>query len=325
MEVKKYQIANEYLKIEALNYGGIITKIITKDINNQDIDVVLGYDNVEEYYTNDGYFGSLIGRCCNRIGKGKFTLDGKEYQLYCNNGVNSLHGGLEGFNTKYFDVAEEKNKLIFHYYSKENEENYPGDLDVYVTYELIKNTLVIEYKATTSSKTICNLTNHTYFNLDGKDDILDTYMQIDSNSICEIDETLIPTSKLMDVSGTCFDFRNMKKIRDGINSLDPQIQIAGGYDHNYCFDNGVRCFAYSDVSKILLEVKSNMPGVQFYSGNFITERVGKNHKIYNKNSGFCLETQLYPNSINIDTFPSVVIERNHPYYHRTTYTFTVKK
>lgn len=325
------------MKVEITNYGGIISSIIVPDKNGNMGEVALGYDHFDDYLKNNFFFGCVVGRYGNRIAKGKFTLDGEEYSLAINNGTNHLHGGLVGFNQILWEVKQEitesdKIGIVLHYLSQDMEEGYPGNLDVTMTYTLTNdNEIFLDYKATTDKKTICNLTNHSYFNLKdgGASDMLDHEMWIDADQIVPTDETSIPLGDLMGVKGTPFDFTSPKKIGAQINDNHVQIRYGQGYDHNFVINN-----VSGDLKKIakvteassgrMLEVFTKEPGVQFYSGNFITERTGKNSVVYNKRHGFCLETQHYPDSPNQSSFPSTVLEPGEAYQTTTVYKFSIQ-
>lgn len=321
---------NQSMIVEITNYGGIVTSIVVPDKTGHFDDVVLGFDNLDEYLENAPYFGAIIGRYANRIAKGSFILDGVAYKLAINNGPNHLHGGIMGFDKVIWDAETfEENKqvgLTLHYLSKDGEEGYPGNLDVTVRYILTKNNeLKIDYKATTDKATPVNLTHHSYFNLSGTLDrnILDHSLWIDADRYIVVNETLIPTGELGDVNGP-MDFRTTKKIGDDIAHVD------GGYDHNYVLNNegGLTLVAtLSDsLSGRIMEVYTTEPGIQFYSGNFLDGSIkGKNGVLYNKHYGLCLETQHFPDSPNQAGFPNTILRPGETYTQQTVYRFGLMK
>lgn len=315
-------------------YGGIIMSLLVPDKNGNLEDVVLGYDSAERYPRGNPYFGSLIGRYGNRIAKGKFVLEGKEYQLTVNNGANTLHGGPGGFHNVYWtmkEVSESTNEL--YYLSKDGEEGYPGNLKVKVTYTLTDdNELVIDYEATTDKTTIVNLTQHTYFNLAGAGNgtILDHSLYINADRFTPVDESLIPTGELAGVKGTPLDFTKATKIGDRINDDHIQMKNGKGYDHNWVLNrNGdgllLAAILSEPVSGRAMEVWTTQPGIQFYSGNFLNgSEVGKGGKKYEYRSALCLETQHFPDSPNQPAFPSTVLHPGEVYKHQTIYKFKIQ-
>ena len=336
--VDQYTLKNSNgMEVSIISYGGIITSWKAKDRNGNYRDIVLGFNNLSDYETSSPYFGALIGRYGNRIRKGKFSLDGVEYNLAVNNGENHLHGGLKGFDKVIWDVEEEVNdksvSLILRYTSSDMEEGYPGNLDVKVTYTLTNDDeLRVRYEAETDKKTIINLTQHSYFNLSAglSRDILSHEITINSDSYLPVDQTLIPTGELRDVGGTPFDFRESKSIGDDINNDNKQLTFGNGYDHCWVLkdqNQGVRfvASAYEEKSGRLLEVFSDQPGLQFYSGNFLDGSLNsKGDGFYNFRTGFCLETQHYPNSPNEINFPSTLLKPGERYLSETIFRFSVK-
>jgi len=325
------------MEVDITNYGGIITSIIVPDKDGNMGDVALGFDNLDDYMKKSPYFGCIVGRYGNRIAKGKFTLNGKTYTLAVNDGPNHLHGGIVGFDKVIWDAKEVRGGdyvgLKLSYLSKDGEEGYPGNLSVTVTYLLTNdNEIKIQYEATTDQPTVCNLTNHTYFNLadGGASSILDHELMIDADSITAIDETSIPT-QLMPVAGTPFDFRKPKKIGLDINNDDPQIKNGQGYDHNFVLNgkSGTLRLAARAVDPStgrVLEVLTEEPGIQLYTGNFLDGSItGKEGKVYKYRNGFCLETQHYPDSPNQPDFPSTVLNPGEKYQTTTIYKFSVEK
>jgi aldose 1-epimerase len=324
------------MTVKITNYGGIVTSISVPDKQGQFDDVVLGFDSLQLYLDGHPYFGAIVGRYGNRIGKGRFSLDGTTYALAVNNGENHLHGGIKGFDKHLWkaEPLEEDTRvgLKITRVSKDMEEGYPGNLSIEVSYWLDnQNALTIDYLASTDKKTICNLTNHSYFNLAGagNGDILNHEMHILADQITPVDEGLIPTGEFMPVEGTPFDFTNPTSIGAGVNNEHPQIKFGGGYDHNYVLreSGGLRLAAtvYERNSGRFMEVRTTEPGVQFYCGNFLDGTlVGKGGKTYNRRYGLCLETQHYPDAPNQDAFPSVVLEPGQKYKTTTSYSFSVK-
>mgnify|MGYP006290715871 CR=1 FL=1 len=323
-------------KVQITNYGAIVVSIFVKDKDGRFDDIVLGFDNFQDYIKDDSYFGAIVGRYANRIDNGKFTLDGVNYELAKNEGDNHLHGGEKGFNKKVWDAKAINNnepKLKLSYLSKDGEEGYPGNLNIDVTYTLTaKDELKIEYYATTDKITIINVTNHSYFNLkgEGKGDILDHFINIKADRITQVKEGLIPTGELKDVSGTPFDFREARKIGARIDADDQQLDLGPGYDHNWILNDWDESLQkvvtlYEPHTKRFMEVLTTEPGMQFYTGNFLDGTIiGKDKKPYKYRSGLCLEADHFPDSPNNPNFPSVVLEPNDHYIHTTIYRFSVK-
>lgn len=324
------------MEVCVTNIGGRIVSIMVPDKNGEMKDVVLGFDNVEDYMPISTNFGALIGRYGNRIAKGKFQLDRVNYQLRTNNGENTLHGGPRGFHTQYWNIEQNSDQqLTLKYMSKHNEEGFPGDMRVTVTYTLTNdNALELEYEAETNRPTIINLTNHSYFNLSGdpNNTILDHVLFIDAATFTPTDSELIPTGKIEKVAKTPFDFTTPTAIGDRIdNTSDINIQYGGGYDHNYVYNKpgdltNMATKVYCPASGITMEVYTDQPGVQFYAGNFLDgTNVGKKGIVYQKRSALCLETQHFPDSPNQPSFPSTVLRPEEMYYTKTVYKFGVEK
>ena len=336
--VDQYTLKNSNgMEVSIISYGGIITSWKAKDRNGDYKDIVLGFTNLFDYETSSPYFGAIIGRYGNRIREGKFSLDGVEYNLAVNNGENHLHGGLKGFDKVIWDVKEEVYdkfaSLMLRYRSRDMEEGYPGNLDVKVTYTLTNDDeLRVRYEADTDKKTVVNLTQHSYFNLSAglSRDILSHQITIDADSYLPVDKTLIPTGELRDVEGTPFDFRESKRVGDDIYDKDTQLTFGNGYDHCWVLNKqgeGIRIVAsaYDPVSGRLLEVYSDQPGIQFYSGNFLDGTLeSKDGGKYEFRSGFCLETQHYPNSPNQESFPLVTLNPGEKYETETIFRFTTR-
>ncbi|MCL2202353.1 MAG: galactose mutarotase [Defluviitaleaceae bacterium] len=326
MEIKTFELSNQSgMTVTVTNVGCAIISLKVPDKNGQPRDVVLGLDKAEDYLGKHFYLGVIIGRVGNRIGYGKFTLDGKEYQLATNDGKQHLHGGVEGFDKKIWTVEESgPAKIVFSYVSPDGEENYPGRLAVRCTYTLSQdNTLRIDYFAETDTKTICNLTNHSYFNLEGYDakDIYGHVMQINADQLTAVDEALIPTGAFAPVAGTPFDFNAPKPIGQDIEKAGA-VNSTGGFDHNYVLNGKAPAASvYAPGSGVKMTVTTDMPGMQFYSGNFIDGAVTGKGVTYQKHSGFCLETQLYPDTINQPHFPSCVVTPDKPFRSFTAFKF----
>ena len=318
------------------NFGGRLVSLLVKDNKGALVDVVLGHDSLKSYQRKEEFFfGALIGRYGNRIAKGKFTLDGKTYQLEVNDGKNTLHGGFNGFYKKVWDGKQlNDHTLELSYVAKDGEAGYPGNLNVKVTYSLEDdNSLKIAYSATTDKATVVNLTNHAYFNLNGAGNatITDHLLTLEADEYTPVDTTLIPTGKLQKVAGTAFDFTKPKLIGAEIDANDPQLKNGKGYDHNWVLrkGTGLRKAATLESTKtgIVMEVLTEEPAIQFYSGNFLTEKMnyGKGGATYGYRSALCLETQHFPDSPNQPAFPSTVLKPGQEYKTVSVYKFSVKK
>ncbi len=338
ININQFLLKNQNgMEISAINYGGIITSWKAKDRKGNYKDIVLGFNNLSEYEFNSPYFGAIIGRYGNRIAKGKFTLNGENYTLPLNDDENHLHGGLKGFDKVVWDTKEVLNdssaSLILSYISKDMEEGYPGNLEIQVIYTLNNNDeLSVKYEATTDKTTIINLTQHSYFNLsaDFNKNILDHEIVINADSFLPVDSTLIPTGEIRNVGDTPFDFRRPKNVGEEINNANKQLMIGNGYDHCWVLNNqdqGLRFVssAYDSGTGRLLEIFSDQPGIQFYSGNFLDGTLqSKIDATYDFRSGFCFETQHYPNSPNEKNFPSVTLKPGEKYFSQTIFKFSVK-
>jgi aldose 1-epimerase len=329
-----YTLTNDQGVIITLtNYGGIITTLQTPDREGQPGDIVLGYDKLEEYVARNPFFGCLVGRYANRIANASFMLKGRHYTLAQNNGQNHLHGGTVGFD-KVLWAAEPFTTpatvgVKLTYASADGEEGYPGNLAVTVVYTLTNdNEFHIDYSATTDQTTIINLTNHTYFNLAGQGSILDHVMQIHADSFTPVNKSLIPTGEIQSVAGTPLDFRTPTPIGARIDQEDEQLGYGGGYDHNWVIagtpgELRSAAFVSEPTSGRTLEVLTTQPGVQFYSGNVLPTLTGKGGKSYTRRSGFCLETQHFPDTPNQPTFPSAQLEPGERYEETTIWKFGV--
>ncbi len=319
------------------NYGGIVVELWVPDRQGRLADVVLGYPTVQEYVKNSPYFGAIIGRYGNRIGKARFVLGGKEYRLAANDHGNHLHGGIKGFDKVIWNaqpaLTSEGPELTLSYLSKDGEEGYPGNLHVTVTYRLTRdNALDIQYHATTDKPTPVNLTNHSYFNLrgQGEGDILGHELMLCARQFTPVDAGLIPTGELRPVEGTPLDFRKSVAIGKRIDQPDEQLRFGRGYDHNFVLDKrpgelGLAARVVEPTTGRVMEVLTTEPGIQFYSGNFLDgTNVGKGGKVYRHRYGFCLETQHFPDSPNKPQFPSAILQPGQEYRSRTIYRFSTK-
>jgi aldose 1-epimerase len=336
--VHLYTLANKTgMTMTVADYGCTIVSLTAPDRDGKLGDVVLGYDRLDDYIKGSPYFGCVVGRYGNRIAKGKFTLDGKEHTLAANNGPNHLHGGLRGFDKVVWDaegiVRDDRVGLRFHYLSPDGEEGYPGNLDVTVHYWLTDaNELRIEYSATTDKATPINLTHHSYFNLAGagSGDILGHELMLSADRFTPVDETLIPTGELHPVAGTPFDFTHATAIGARINDDDEQLKCGGGYDHNFVINgwNGElrpAATVYEPKTGRTVEVLTTEPGVQFYCGNFLDgSNIGKGGIAYEHRTGFCLETQHFPDSPNQPGFPSCILRPGDAYTQTTVYRFSAR-
>ncbi|MBM3908287.1 MAG: galactose mutarotase [Gemmatimonadetes bacterium] len=320
------------VELRAMTYGAIIVSLKVPDRNGVLGDVVLGYDSLAGYVKSSPYFGAIVGRYGNRIAKGKFTLDGQTYTLAVNNGPNSLHGGLRGFDKVVWHADTMRTAdgvgIRFHYVSKDGEEGYPGTLSVTVTYTLTDaNDVQIAYEATTDKATPVNLTQHAYFNLAGSGDILGHELQINAGVITPVDSTLIPDGSLMPVQGTPFDFTTPHRIGERIGADHEQLRFGGGYDHNFVLIRSDTTLKHAAVlrdsaSGRVLGVFTTEPGVQFYSGNFLDGTLsGKNGTVYQHRTGLCLETQHYPDSPNQPQFPSTILRPGETLRSQTVWKF----
>jgi aldose 1-epimerase len=333
--VERFRLTNASgMTVEAVNYGGIITSIRVPDQGGRMDDVVLGFDSLEGYLGEHPFFGAIIGRYGNRIANGVFTLDGETYTLAKNNGPNHLHGGEKGFD-KVFWQAEPvagQNAVAFSRTSPDGEEGYPGNLTVRVTYTLTdRNELVVEYHATTDKATPVNLTQHSYFNLAGhaSGDILGHELMLNADRYTPVNDTLIPTGEVAPVEGTPFAFRMPTAIGARINEAHPQITHGLGYDHNWVLNGAagelrLAARVLEPSTGRTLEVATTEPGIQFYSGNFLDGSItGKGGAVYRHRTGFCLETQHFPDSPNQPAFPSTILRPGEEYRTRTVFTFGV--
>lgn len=339
-EITLYSLTNASgMEVGIINYGAIVISIKVPDRAGKFGDVVLGFDSLDGYEADNPYFGAIVGRYGNRIAKGEFKLDGKTYTLAKNNGPNSLHGGVKGFNKAVWtarDVSTPDLPAVrLTYLSKDGEEGYPGNLTVEVTYSLTAhNELKIDYSLSTDKDTVANVTNHSYFNLagEGSGDVLKHDLTVNADKFTPVDDTLIPTGELKNVAGTPFDFRKSTAIGARIDQDDEQLKFGKGYDHNWILNRAagappsLAARVYEPTTGRVLEVWTTQPGVQFYSGNFLDGTIhGKSGHVYGHRSGFCLETQHFPDSPNHSNFSSTEIKPGQHFRSTTLFKFSVGK
>jgi aldose 1-epimerase len=335
--VEEYTLTNANgMEVKVITYGGVVTSIRVPDASGNLDNVVLGFDNLADYETRSPYFGNITGRYANRIANATFTLDGEAYTLAANNGVNTLHGGVDGFDNKVWAAetveGETEVGVKLSYVSPDGEEGYPGNLSTTVTYTLTDaDELRIDYSATTDAPTVVNLTNHSYFNLagNGSGDIYDHMLMINADSYTPVDETLIPTGELAPVEGTAFDLREPTRIGDGIRDGSLQMVLGRGYDHNYVLnresDDGLELAATlsEPTTGRMMEVWTTEPGIQLYTGNFLDGTlVGSSGGMYRQGDALCLETQHFPDSPNQPDFPSTELRPGETYETTTIYKFS---
>ncbi|MGN0004129.1 MAG: aldose epimerase family protein [Sphingobacterium composti] len=321
------------MQIALTDYGARLVSALVPDKNGNLIDVVLGFDSIQGYLNaKELYHGATIGRFANRIGNGKFVIENQEYILPQNNGSNCIHGGPDGFHTKVWDrQVSFKKKVTFYYVSPNGEAGFPGETKITVTYELTDdNEILINFRATTDKRTVINLTNHAYFNLNGEGngDILNHLVQINSNKFIEINESQLPTGNLKSVIDTPFDLREETKVVEKIGCDDKQLLFAKGFDHSYINENPftqVAASAYSAESGIALQLFTDYPTVHFYSGNYLSNDLGKSGKKYLPHGGFCFEAQHYLDSPNQGRFPKYILEAGQEYNFNMKYKFCVRK
>ena len=313
---------NNNMMVKILNYGGIINSIILPN----GADVVLGFDTIEEYPANNSkFFGAAIGRIANRIENAKFNLNGKEYILEANNGKNSLHGGSNGLHCQYFNSEIKDNTLVLSHTIKHLEDCFPGNLNIEIHHTLTDdNSLIIEYFAKSDEDTIVNLTNHSYFNLNGgSSSVLDNILQINAEEFTFNNSECIPTGEILSVKGTPLDFTTPKAIGENIFDDDINIKNGNGYDHNFIVNNKkeMKLISTATGSKCTMETYTDCPCVQLFSGNNISTHSGKHNMTYGNHYAFCLETGLYPNAINLENFPTTILKANEEYNYKTIYKF----
>ena len=316
------------LRAELLDYGATIRSVQVPDRAGRLIDVVLGYDDLAGYAGNPSFYGATIGRFGNRIGGAEFALNGKTYWLAKNNGENHLHGGLRGFDKYVWDAEILEDGVKFSRVSPDMEEGYPGNLAVSVTYRVENGALVIMYDAKSDRDTLCNLTNHSYFNLNGSGSALSHVLQINADQFLENSNQCMPTGKILSVDGTPFDFRAPKRVGQDIGANDQQLQNCGGYDHNFCLPDTGELYEAAVLSSpksgITMKTLTTMPGVQLYTANFLGPWAGKGGTMYDKRGAVCLETQFYPNAMRCEGFRKPILKAGEAYHQVTVYAFSAK-
>lgn len=321
------------MQIALTDYGARLVSAMVPNNKGDLIDVVLGFDSIAKYLNaKEKYHGTTVGRVGNRIANGKFTLNEVEYNLAQNNGPNALHGGPHGFHTKLWDRQRSStNRIDFYYVSADGEEGYPGEVKVNVSYELTNNNeIVIKYRATTDKDTILNMTNHAYFNLngEGKGDVLSHYLKIEANEYLPINSNQIPLGHIEPVAGTPFDFTSSKKIITNLDRTNTQIQIANGFDHSFVNNNPISksvAQVYAPETGIELQVSTDLPTIHLYTGNYLSDDIGKSGNRYITNGGLCLEAQHYIDSPNQESFPSIVLKAGEEYTATIIYKFGIIK
>lgn len=332
--VEQYTLQAGGISCDIITYGGAVRAVRVPDQNGQVKDIVLGFDTLEDYRKQDKYIGALVGRYANRIGKARFALNGKEYELAVNNGENHLHGGLTGFNSQVWQVQKAgENVLVLTLVSPDGQENYPGTLRVKVTYTLTADALSIDYEAQSDRDTVCNLTNHSYFNLAGQESgpVAEQCIQLFADRYTPTDAGSIPTGEIAEVAGTPMDLRQMTAIGAHIDEDFVQLQQAKGYDHNWVVNGQPGTLrpaarAFSPKTGITLEVLTTQPGIQFYAGNYLSgSPAGKGGAPYDDRWGFALETQNFPDAPNKPEFPSAVLRAGDVYREKTVFRFGVEK
>ena len=332
-QIMLYTLSNKNgMTVEFTNYGATIVSIQVPDKEGKIENVTLGYDSIQGYYNGTAYFGCVVGRYANRIAKGRFTIDDKAYTLPQNNGVNSLHGGVGSIDKQPWDVKHGEGSITFSILIPDSANGYPGAVQLSIAYTVRDdNSIVMDYSAVTDKTTHVNVTNHAYFNLSGDPTktILDHELMINASAFTPVDSTLIPTGELRDVKGTAFDFSSPKAIGKDIASTEEQIVVGKGYDHNYVLNKTAAgepsIVIVEKISGRKLEVFTTEPGVQFYSGNFLDGSQLGRGTAYQYRTGFCLETQHFPDSPNQPTFPSTVLKPGEKYSRQTIYKFSTVK
>ena len=329
-QVEQYTLQNGHISCEILTYGATVRSIKVPDKNGNITDVLLGFDTIQGYMQQDGYIGAVVGRYANRIGGSSFELEGKKYQLFNNDGKNHLHGGKVGFDKQIWQVkSATEDTITLGLFSPDGQEGYPGNMDVQVVYTLQNNSLKIEYTAQCDQNTICNLTNHAYFNLSGHNGTTaqENIIQINADFYTPTDSESITTGQILPVENTPMDLRTPLKISKFADSDFEQLKLAGGYDHNWCINGQAGVLRHAVTAKaedtgIVMKTYTDQPGVQFYSGNYLDGCPrGKDGAEYAKRSGFCLETQCYPDTPHHSNFPSAVLKAGQTYKHTTIYAF----
>lgn len=330
--VELLRLTKGKLSCAVLTLGATLQALTVPDKDGNEVDVALGYDTAEEYLTQDAYLGAVVGRFANRIAKGRFTLNGKEYALAVNNGPNHLHGGIKGFSYRVWTVEElTADKAVLTLKSPDGEEGYPGNMTVKVTYTLLENGLELHYEATSDQDTPCNLTNHTYFNLSGHrcDTVSDHLTTLFATRYIPTDPTSIPLGEPAQVAGTPMDFRTPKTLGERVDDDFVQLVQARGYDHSYVIDGKMGVLrpaaeVFSPKTGIKLTAQTTLPGVQLYTANYLSDRRGKSGAFYAPRHAFCLETQFFPDSPNQPGFPSAILKAGEKFDHTTRFLFSAE-
>lgn len=321
-----YRLASQALRADILDYGATLHALWVKDREGQWRDVVLGYDTPEEYETQDGYLGACVGRVCNRIGGAAFTLNGTRWPLARNDGSNHLHGGVRGFDKYIWHGETGEDSVRLSRVSPHGEEGYPGTLRVSLTYRVAEGLLELRYDAVSDRDTLCSLTNHAYWNLNGGGTALEHLLRVNAETFLENDGACLPTGRLLAVEGTPMDFRAAKPLGRDIGQEDAQLRLCGGYDHTFALPDAPQlheaAVLYSPQSGIALRVLTTMPGVQLYSANGLHARRGKGGAVYQERDAVCLETQYFPNAMHCPGFTRPILRAGESYHHVTQYHFS---
>ena len=325
-KVTAWCIENEGMSVTLIDYGATVQALTVPDRSGRPVDVVLGYDTVQDYEANGFFLGATIGRVGNRIGGASFKLNGREYVLAKNDGENHLHGGNFGFDRQMWQGASSgENSVTFSRLSPDGEEGYPGNLQVSVTFTLSGGALHISYDADTDADTVVNLTNHSYFNLNGGGTVLEHMLQVSAEKFTEADAGCLPTGRMLSVAGTAFDFRTPKPIGRDIEKDELQLSFGRGYDHNFVLTGADQAaMLWSEQSGICMTMRTDLPGVQVYSGNALLEHTGKGGAEYGFRKAICLETQLFPNAMRCYGFPSPILRAGQHLHTETSYAFSLK-
>lgn len=323
-----WRLESPHVKVEVLSLGATLRSVMCRGRDQQWADVVLGYSDIQGYLSDKRYLGSVVGRVANRIAKGRFVLEGKEYQLDINNGPNALHGGLQGFNKAVWKASAVEGGVQLTHTSPDRDQGYPGEVQVTVTYTLQGETLTAEYRARSTKSTPINLTNHSYFNLAGQaaDNVYDHEVSISADCYLPVDDTSIPTGEVRAVDGTVFDLRRPVLLGTRLNAVP-----GPGFDHNFCLRSRDEPWAEKPAARVhhaasgrVLEMTTSQEGVQFYTANYLDGSIiGKDGVKYGKHSAFCLEPQNWPDAVNQTSFPNCLLHPGELYHHLTRYTFTV--
>lgn len=323
--VRAYTLENSHgMQATMIDYGAALQSLLVRNRQGGLTDVVQGFDDVAGYEGQDAYIGATIGRMANRVGGAAFSLGGHRYALYANNGANHLHGGQWGFDKYVWQAEQGEDFVRFSRLSPDGEEGYPGNLQVSVTYRLTEdNTLCLCYEALCDRDTIVSLTNHSYFNLNGGGSVLEQQLQINAQRYSELGAGVLPTGRALPVEGSPFDFRSFKPIGQDIDAKHPQLELGGGYDHNFILSGPLAAIARSGESGIALRCETDLPGLQFYTANFLGNFTGKGGKAMGPRQAFCLESQLFPNAMNCYGFPSPVLHAGERMHHETRYNFSL--